>query len=79
MSRVYYSGLAPLISVFRRGLRLMLGLDSDVRMEVVYVVAMRFPVEVLMAKAIWRYFSRVRELAGGSDCPPVGLVVRWLR
>lgn len=57
----------------------MLGLDFDVRMEVVYVVAMRFPVEVLMAKAIWRYFSRAGELAGGRVCPPVGLVVRWLR
>ena len=57
----------------------MLGLYFEVRMVVVYVVAMRFPVEVLMAKAIWRYFSRAGELAGGQDCPPVGLVVWWLR
>ena len=48
-------------------------------MEILYIVAVCFPVDVLMAKAIWRYFSRAEELADRLTCPPVGLVVQWLR
>lgn len=57
----------------------MLHLPVDIRVEVLYVVAHRHPLEVLLAKAIFRYFRRVLALVDGMGSSPVGVLGRWSR
>lgn len=46
---------------YRKGLRIFSGCPVTLRSEVLYVVLLRWPLEVALAKAVWRYFHRVQE------------------
>mgnify|MGYP006365226943 FL=1 len=60
------------------GLRSMIEASVELRLEVLYVVTVRLPLEVILAKAVWRYYRR---LAPGAspDYPPLGVVAAWAR
>lgn len=47
------------MGVYRRGLRGLLGISVELRLEVLYTVAVRMPLEVVMAKSVWRYYQRI--------------------
>lgn len=61
------------------GLRLLMSLPYTIRLEVLYAVTMRWPVEVLVAKATWRYYHRVLSLSPARDGFPIAGLARWVR
>lgn len=46
-------------------------------MEIVYILTLRWPLAVAIAKAIWRYYRRVREMTTSEDPCPLGIAARW--
>ena len=40
-------------------MRTLLGVPVEVRVEVLYILTLRWPLTVVMAKAVWRYYARV--------------------
>ena len=50
------NALTPLMLLHQRGLRMLMGLPGDTRLEVIFTVAARFPLQVMVAKATWRYY-----------------------
>lgn len=75
--------LGRLTAQYRRGLRLLLRTDSTIRSTILYIVACRWPIEVLLAKASWRYYHRVNSLMGTSSSSsptspmPIATISRW--
>lgn len=55
----------------------MLALSVDIRMELVYILTLRWPLAVALAKATWRYYRRVRDMATSEDPSPLGMAARW--
>jgi hypothetical protein len=51
--------LGQLSVTYRQGLRTLLHIPRDIRVEALYVLTLRWPVEVALAKATWRYYTRV--------------------
>ena len=58
---------------------MLAGVDIQVRVEVMLVALVRWPLELLLAKAAWRYYRRVAELQGKPGAPPVAQLAGWLR
>lgn len=55
-------GPLGLLSItYRQGLRTMTGLDGYTRGAVLYIVTLRWPVEVALAKAVYRYYKGITE------------------
>lgn len=51
--------LGRLAVVYRQCMRTLLGVPVEVRVEVLYILTLRWPLTVVMAKAVWRYYARV--------------------
>jgi hypothetical protein len=47
--------------------------------ELVYILTLRWSVVVALAKATWRYYTRVQQMVASPHPPPVGLAARWTR
>ena len=71
--------LGALSALHRRGLRVLAGVDIQVRVEVMLVVLVHWPLELLLAKAVWRYYCRVAGLQGKPGAPLVAQLAGWLR
>ena len=71
------SPLGCMTAYYRWGLRTLLGLHYTVRTTVIYVVTVRWPLEVVLTKAIWRYFRRTAQLRTQTATPPVATLTRW--
>ena len=71
------SPLGQLAVLYRQGLRVLLALSVDIRMELVYILTLRWPLAVALAKATWRYYRRVRDMATSEDPSPLGMAARW--
>ena len=56
---------------------MLLALSVDIRMELVYILTLRWPLAVALAKATWRYYRRVRDMATSEDPSPLGMAARW--
>ena len=69
--------MAEAATYYRQMLRITLRVRVDLRNELLYILAMRHPLEVPIAKAVWRYFTRMHSLRDKHPCPPVGMVARW--
>jgi hypothetical protein len=54
--------LGALAGLHRQGLRVLAGVGHQVRTEVLFVALVRWPLELLLAKAVWRYYRRVMDL-----------------
>lgn len=72
-----HTPITRLSAQHRLGLRTLLHVPVEMRTTVLYAATMRFPLEVLLAKASWRYYTRVESLASSQDPPPVGLLAQW--
>ena len=59
----HFSPITRLSAQHRLGLRTLLHIPLELRTTVLYAATMRFPLEVLLAKASWRYYTRVACLA----------------
>jgi hypothetical protein len=46
----------------------------DIRIEVIYLLTLRWPVTVVLAKATWRYYSQLRERQQTSKASPLAQV-----
>jgi hypothetical protein len=44
---------------YRQGLRTLLHIQRDIRVEILYILTLRWSVVVALAKATWRYYTRV--------------------
>jgi len=73
------SPLGELAGIYRRGLKTLLGAPHDTRMEVLYILSLRWPVSLALAKATWRYYDRVRRLLGEGKQAPIVQLARWAR
>ena len=51
------SQFGKLANQYRRGLRILTGMRPEVRVEVLHVAVLRWPLEVAVAKATWRYYK----------------------
>ena len=69
--------LTPLTLHYQAGLRTMLALPVDTCLEILYAVSLRVPLQVLVAKATWRYYRRMTTLSREQQCPPIGVVAKW--
>ena len=56
-----------------------MGLPRDIRMEVVYILTLRWPVVVALAKATWRYYTHIQRLVAAPNPPPIAVMARWSR
>ena len=56
--------LGALAGLHRQGLHVLAGIGQQVRVEVMFVALVRWPLELLLAKAVWRYYRRVKKLQG---------------
>ena len=57
----------------RRSLRTIVGLSRQVRNELVYLIAGQLPLQLLCAKAMWRYIQST-----GEAPRLVSKMVRWV-
>ena len=71
------SPLGQLAVVYRQGIRVLPALSVDIRMELVYILTLRWPLAVALSKATWRYYRRVRDMAASGDPGPLGVTARW--
>ena len=44
---------------YRKGLRVLTGVDVYVRCSVLFIATLKWPVEVALTKAVFRYFQRL--------------------
>jgi hypothetical protein len=49
----------------------------DIRIEVVYLLTLRWPVTMVLAKATWRYYSQLRERQQTSRSSPLAQATQW--
>jgi hypothetical protein len=47
--------------------------------EIIYILTLRWPVVVALAKATWRYYRRLQDIVAAPHPPPIGCVARWTR
>jgi hypothetical protein len=71
--------LGVLAAQYRRGLRVMAGAPLELRVELLYVATLRWPLEVVLLKAAWRYFNRVQELIAREPATPIAVAAKWAR
>jgi hypothetical protein len=71
--------LGQLAVVYRQGLRVLLRIPVDIRVELIYILTLRWPVVVALAKATWRYYRRIQGMVAAPYPPPIGLAARWTR
>ena len=71
------SPIGPLATIYRQCIRTLLRIPRDTRMEVIYILTLRWPLEVALGKATWRYFQRVQQLMGAGEETPVAIVATW--
>lgn len=69
--------LGRLAVVYRQSLRALLGVPGDVRTEVLYVLSLRWPLTVVVAKAVWRYYARIRRMVDAQESAPIVQAIRW--
>jgi hypothetical protein len=53
------SPVGPLATIYRQCIRTLLGIPRDIRMEVIYTLTLRWPLELALGKATWRYYWRL--------------------
>ena len=71
------SPLGPLATIYRQCIRTLLRIPRDIRMEVIYILTLRWPLEVALGKASWRYYQRLGQLMGTGEEIPVATVATW--
>lgn len=54
--------LGTLTAQYRRGLRTLLGVHYSVRSTILHILSLKWPLEVILLKAVWRYFKRTKGL-----------------
>lgn len=69
--------LGRLAVVYRQCMRTLLGVPVEVRVEVLYILTLRWPLTVVMAKAVWRYYARVGRMVSSQEADPIAEVTRW--
>lgn len=69
--------LGRLAAQYRRGLRTLLHLGPHTRSTILYIIACRWPLELLLAKATWRYYTRTATLGSTGTPPPIATLARW--
>ena len=55
--------LGQLTNQHRGGIRTLMGLAPTTRTAILHAATLRWPLEVAIGKAVWRYFNRVAKLA----------------
>ena len=50
------SPLGRMATEYRRGIQILLGVGADIRRVIIYIATVRWPLEVVLAKAVVRYF-----------------------
>jgi hypothetical protein len=57
----------------------LLHIPREIRVELVYILTLRWPVVVALAKATWRYYRRIQEMVAAPHPPPIGMAAKWTR
>jgi hypothetical protein len=48
-----------------------MAIQRDIRVEIIYILTLRWPVTVVLAKATWRYYSQLRDRQHSSPSAPL--------
>lgn len=66
--------------MYRSSLRTMMNVGRRVRNEILYIVAARLPLDLIIMKGVYRYYKKIGEQADMEDYERlITRVLHWLR
>lgn len=66
--------------MYRSSLRTMMNVGRRVRNEILYIVAARPPLDLIILKGVYRYYKKIGEQAGREEYDRlISRVFHWLR
>lgn len=66
--------------MYRSSLRTMMNVGRRVRNEILYIVAARSPLDLIIMKGVYRYYKKIGEQADMEDYERlITRVLHWLR
>ena len=71
------SPIGPLATIYRQCIRTLLRIPRDIRMDIIYILTLRWPLEVSLGKASWRYYQHLGQVMGAGEGTPVATVATW--